>query len=286
MLSLTYDNLLKWNNWWVENRTDQGLICPGSSPYEKVTYFRSEYEQNNRYASNLETGLDNSPMYDGVKFNETTHLLLQHDVGLTSLFVMDCDNLAEIAEILGHDSDAEMLRHRADKYRTALQSLWNDDQGIYMNRSSVDGKFNPRLSPTLFYPMLAKAPTDSLAATMLKRHLLNPDEFWGEYVIPSISRNDGAFKDNEYWRGRIWAPLNLLVYLGLRNYDCQKVRKEFAMKSENLLMKSWRENGYIFENYNAETGQGDDTLRSDKFYHWGALLGYISLIESCKISLE
>jgi len=37
--------------------------------------------------------------------------------------------------------------------------------------------------------------------------------------------------------------------------------------------------GYIFENYNATTGRGDDVGSSDKFYHWGALLGYISLIE-------
>lgn len=285
LLSLTYDNLWKWNNWWVNNRTYDGLICPGSSPYDKVTYFRSEYEQNNKYASNLETGLDNSPMYDGVDFDRNRHMMLLQDVGLTSLFIMDCDNLAQIAKELGRNDDVAILQARAEKYRSALQTLWNEKACIYNNRSLKDDSFNNRLSPTLFYPMLAKAPTIEQVNAMVEKHLLNTEEFWGEYIIPSISRNDSAFKDNDYWRGRIWAPLNFLVYLGLRNYDLSEVRKLFSDKSENLLLKSWLGNGYIFENYNATTGKGDDTIRSDKFYHWGALLGYIALIEAGLVNL-
>ncbi|WP_407933757.1 hypothetical protein, partial [Bacteroides cellulosilyticus] len=32
------------------------------------------------------------------------------------------------------------------------------------------------------------------AERMIKEHLLNTDEFWGEYVIPSVPKNDPAFK--------------------------------------------------------------------------------------------
>jgi hypothetical protein len=35
----------------------------------------------------------------------------------------------------------------------------------------------------------------------------------------------------------------------------------------------------VFENYSADTGAGDDVGNSDKFYHWGALLSFISLME-------
>lgn len=41
----------------------------------------------------------------------------------------------------------------------------------------------------------------------------------------------------------------------------------------------------MFRNYNATTGEGDDSVRSDKFYHWGALLGYITLIENGVVEL-
>jgi len=32
-------------------------------------------------------------------------------------------------------------------------------------------------------------------------------------VIPSIAIDDPAFPDQDYWRGRIWGPMNYLVYL-------------------------------------------------------------------------
>ncbi len=63
---------------------------------------------------------------------------------------------------------------------------------------------------------------------MIEKHLLNPEEFAGEWVIPSIARNDPAFKDQDYWRGRIWGPMNYLVYLGLDQYDDAEARREFA----------------------------------------------------------
>ncbi len=115
---------------------------------------------------------------------------------------------------------------------------------------------------------------------MIEKHLLNKDEFWGEWVIPSIMRNDPAFKDQNYWRGRIWGPMNYLVYLGLRNYpDSAATRKDFAQKSYDLFLKEWKENGHVHENYNATLGSGDDVANSDRFYHWGALLGYVEFLE-------
>lgn len=44
-------------------------------------------------------------------------------------------------------------------------------------------------------------------------------------------------------------------------------------------MKGWREGRYVFENYNSVSGDGDDVNNGDKFYHWGALLGYMSILE-------
>jgi glycogen debranching enzyme len=115
---------------------------------------------------------------------------------------------------------------------------------------------------------------------MIHEHLLNPNEFWGEWVIPSIARSDPAFHDQDYWRGRIWGPMNYLVYLGLLNYDQPAVRKQLAQKSLALFNKEWTLNGHVHENYNAITGMGDDVSSSDRFYHWGALLGLIDHLEN------
>src|SRR6516225_9368081 len=83
------------------------------------------------------------------------------------------------------------------------ERLWSDSDGIYENRF-WDGRFSKHLSPTNFYPMFAGIATQEQAERMVREHLLNPQEFWGTYVAPTIARNDPAFKDQFYWRGDIW----------------------------------------------------------------------------------
>jgi neutral trehalase len=230
----------------------------------------------------LESGLDNSPMYDSAVYNPSTHVLEYADVGLISMYIADCEALATIADTLGDPNDAQQLSVRSAQFRKALQTLWSPADGIFLNKDLHTGEFNHRLSPTNFYPMLAHAATAAQARTMIDRHLLNPKEFWGDWVIPSIERDDPAFKDQDYWRGRIWGPMNYLVYLGLRNYDDPRVQQQFAQKSYALFAKEWLAHGHVHENYNAILGTGDDVTSSDRFYHWGALLGYIEYLQQTR----
>lgn len=54
-----------------------------------------------RFCAALESGLNKSPMYDGVAFDaEHTHLLRLADVGLMSLYIADCRALQRMASIL------------------------------------------------------------------------------------------------------------------------------------------------------------------------------------------
>jgi neutral trehalase len=218
-------------------------------------------------------------MYDGAGYDPKLHLMEIADVGLMSMYIADCDALAKIADELGRTAEAKELRTRADRYRASLATLWSEPDGIFLNKDLHTGQLSHRLSPTNLYPLLARAATPAQAQTMIQKHLLNTDEFWGQWVIPSIARNDPAFSDQNYWRGRIWGPMNYLVYLGLRNYDDPEARRDFAQKSYELFLKEWKENGHVHENYNAKTGSGDDVRNSDRFYHWGALLGYVEYME-------
>jgi len=273
-----FEPLLKWNRWWDEHRQMQGFIVLGSDPQNEPANV-DDASRGTWQGAVYESGLDNSPMYDGTFYNKQTHLLEYGDVGMTSLYIADCDALAEMAGVLGKSSDAKELKDRAARYRAKLATLWDEKAGIFLNKDLHTGQTNTRLSPTNFYPLLAKAATPEQAKTMIEKHLRNPEEFWGQYVIPSIERDDPAFKDQNYWRGRIWGPMNYLVYLGLLNYDEAAARKKFAQKSYDLFLKEWREKGHVHENYNAITGTGDDVTSSDRFYHWGALLGYIEYLE-------
>jgi hypothetical protein len=280
-LELLFDDLLTWNRWWPKHRAKNNYLCWGSDslppPY-------NDDASNNWQGAAYESGLDNSPMYDKVPFNKQTHLMELADVGLMSLYVMDCQSLAQMATILGRKAELKELQKREQVFTKSLQSLWDEKQGIFLNRRTDSGEKSLVISPTNFYPMLAKVATPAQARRMMQDHYFNPQEFYGEWVIPSTPRNNAAFSSQDYWRGRIWGPMNFLVYLGLQNYELPEARKDLVNKSNELLLRTWREKKLVHENYQAITGKGineDEKInRSDSFYHWGALLGLIPLLES------
>jgi len=276
-----FDALLTWNRWWPESRDQDGYLCWGSDPYEPIT--GNGYETlpiNTRFASALESGLDNSPMYKDMPYDEQAHRMQLADVGLMSFYITDCKELADLAQRIGRDDVIDELNRRQARYTEKLNTLWCEETGLYLNKRLDNGEFQTRLSPTHFYPLLAGVPTQARAERMINEHMYNPEEFWGEWVLPSIARNDELYPDQNYWRGRIWAPMNFLVYLGLCNYDLPEARKALAEKSEALLLKEWTELGHVHENYHADTGEGCGSDNSDAFYHWGGLLGLIGVMEA------
>jgi hypothetical protein len=269
-LSEVYPYLLRWNTWYDENRSlENGALCWGS----KV----KETGKGSLFGAKCESGMDNSPIFDDVLYDPESGLLKQIDVGLTGLFIKDCKALAHLADILGKTRDAERLRRRKDRAQEAIQMLWNEKDGIFENLDLVTGKPVDRLTPMNFFALYAETVTETQKRRMMEEHLLNPEEFWGEYVLPSVSRKDYAFSEQHYWRGRIWAPLNYLVYEALKDAGLYEQADMLAEKSEQLFLREWTQHRHVHENYGATDGMGCTARQSDAFYHWGALLGYIAI---------
>ncbi|MDP4088985.1 MAG: trehalase family glycosidase [Bacillota bacterium] len=279
LLEKYFDKLLAWNRWWKTNRdgNKDGLLEWGSNRYPRGE--QNWPKAHDMQSAMYESGLDNSPMYDNVAFNSETNTMELSDVGLNGLYAMDCWALSEIARLIGRDNEALELEKEYIHIKDLInRELWNDEAGIYCNRH-WDGSFSSRLSPTNFYPLIAGVASELQAKRMIEEHLLNDKEFWGQYVIPSISKNDEAYFDNNYWRGRIWAPMNFLVSEGLKRYGFYDVSFEFSKKSVQLFLKEWTEKNHIHENYNSITGEGCDVANADPVYTWGGLLGYIAMEE-------
>ncbi|MFO7933472.1 MAG: trehalase family glycosidase [Bacteroidales bacterium] len=278
-LEETFDRLLTWNRWWDKNRNLEGYLCWGSDPFEPLYDDPREMVQGEHQAAAYESGLDNSPMYEDVPFDTSGNVIPLGDVGLMSLYVGDCEALEFMARELGRSKEEEELSQRAERYREKIRGMWDEEFGLFLNRRIDLDTNSRRISPTNFYALISGAPTQEQAERMVREHLFNPEEFWGEYVLPSIARNDPSYTGRDYWRGSIWAPMNFLVYLGLRNYDLPRARQALAEKSRELLLEEWHRNAWVRENYDARHG-GYPGHRSDHMYHWGALLGMIDLMEN------
>ena len=277
-----YSDLLTWNRWFYEHRMNEsGALCWGSEEIPVLYGNRWETDGvNSTFGAALESGLDNSPMYDDIPFNKDSNRLELEDVGLTGLYILDCRSLIELAKIIGKDEDIAELSKRMEKACKGLETLWDEENGFYYNRRTDTGEFSRRISPTNFYALFSPYVSPERQRRMADEHYYNPNEFYGEWMLPSIARNDSAYPEQNYWRGRVWAPLNFLVYMALVRTGLDDVRHDLAVKSEKLFLKEWVEHRHVHENYSSITGEGCDSGSSDKFYHWGALLCAIALAEA------
>ena len=280
MLQWAYPRLKRWHEWWLKDRGDgqpwrdgnrDGLLEWGSDRGSGESLAHRGISK----APKWESGMDDSPMYDDAGYDEHTYTMEMNDVGLNSLYTLDTECLSKIATILAKEEDRRELDLEYDQMKQRINSkLWNENDGIYENRF-WNGEFSPRLSPTSFYPMFAGVATQRQAERMVKEHLLNPKEFWGTYVIPSIARNDPAFPDQFYWRGSIWGLTNYMVYQGLKRYKFDSTSFEFAQKSFDLFMDDWCLNQHNNELYLASGGRG----KGDPHYTFGALLPLLATEE-------
>ena len=139
LLQDTFPALLSWNRWWDRHRSLDGYLIWGSDGNNPP----GNLDDNTRgtlKGAILESGLDNSPMYDGAGFNAQRHQMELADVGLLSLYLADCDALATIADTLHRPSEASELRDRSRRYGAKLQTLWSPEAGIFLNKDLRDGQ--------------------------------------------------------------------------------------------------------------------------------------------------
>ncbi|MBQ8861129.1 MAG: hypothetical protein IJ021_00130 [Clostridia bacterium] len=266
----SFPKLLRWNTWFYENR----MRADGTMSWGSRT--RGKW-QGTLFGAKCESGMDNSPAFDDAVYDEESGLLMQASVGLTGLFVKDCKALINIAKILGKEGDVAVLAARKARAETGLCRLWHAEAEFFDNLDLATGRWVQRRTPMNFFALFSDEVSTEQKRSLAENYLLNPEEFWGEYVLPSVSRRDFAFAEQHYWRGRIWAPLNLLVYEALKDAGLLREAKLLAEKSASLMMHEWRKEHHVYENYSAVDGLGSSARQADSFYHWGALLGYIAL---------
>ncbi len=284
LLEDLYPYLLQWHRWWPAARdgNGDGLLEWGSDDNVPAP----GNDAGTLFGAKCESGMDNSPLFDDAVFDYETKVMNLNSVFLNSVFAADCLYLAKIAALLGRGADRRSLEAEYERIKEKINvELWSEEAGIYLDRF-WDGSFSHRIAPPCFFPMLARVPTPEQAERMVRGYLTNDKHFWGEFLFPSISKSDPAFAEQLYWRGRIWPPLNYLVYAGLKEYGFDDIAAVVALKSYRLFMREWHEKGHCHENYSAVTGLGCDVpgkqesyddgfmgnSGSDPFYTWGALL--------------
>jgi len=217
-----YVPLVRWNAWWFSMNDDD---VDGLAQY------------NHPYSS----GLDDSPLWD--------YGMPVESPDLNTYLCVQMGSLAEMAEALGMEAEGAMWRRRAAAIvRRMIESFWDEEAGLF--RALHDEQPIPVVTPFNLYPLwtgqLPEAIRDRLVA-----HLTDGDEFWGEYVIPTVARNDPHYDPETMWRGPVWININYFFIEALRQAGEEALARRLREKTLEMVMSRVS----IYEYYNSETGE-------------------------------
>jgi neutral trehalase len=283
LLEQAFPYLERWSAWWIAGKNgrkrrdgndnglfewgcDLGLLTDSPAAWEN--------QASHHQLAAWESGQDDLPNWDDAVWLEESETFNLESVDLNSLLALDYECLALMAERLGLSHKAALFRDMRCRLIDRMnEQLWDDTLGMYVDRF-WDGHHSDRLAASHFYPLLAGIPTAERAERMLMT-LLDETKFWGRYVLPTISRDDPAFSDQQYWRGTIWPPPNYLAYQGLRRYRFDTVAGELAARSVDLFLRAWRDYQACRENYDSRTGEGG----GQTYQSWGALFALTGIEE-------
>lgn len=202
--------------------------------------------------------------------------------------------LQQAAEFLGEDSS--VYEGQLDAVLQNLDVIhWNTEQSAYCDSTiGGDGQFQHvchlgymSLMPLLLGHMNETHPRLPAVLDLISdsQKVLSP---FGLRSLSAADENYGTEED--YWRGAVWMPLNVLAVLRLHgmgsttsegkraNALAAKLRKRLV----NTVYDSWKSTGFVWEQYNDKTGAGQ---RSRAFTGWTACVILLMGLEDAAPSM-
>ena len=275
-LAAAWAGLRAWSDWWVADKRGRPRregLTPGLLAWGSDTAALPEREQlpewevgaSGHQRAAWESGQDDLPLWEEAQWDPEREVLAMSAVDLCSYRALDLECLSRIGRILGHEPAARRLEAERHRLVTTMNRvLWSETAGLYLDE--LPAGRSRRVAASNFLPLIAGVPSARQAERMAGV-LRDPARFWGEWVLPTISRDDAAFGDQQYWRGSIWPPMNYLVLQGLRRYGFDELASGLAWKGALMLLADHRRTGFCRENFDARSGRG----RGHRFQSWGPL---------------
>ena len=275
-LAAAWPGLREWSDWWVADKGGRprregvtpGLLAWGSDSALVPTRGQlPEWEvgASGHQRAAWESGQDDLPLWEEAEWDSERETLAMSAVDLCSYRALDLECLSRIARIVGDPAAADELEAERGRLVAIMNRvLWSETAGLYLDELP-EGR-SPRVAASNFLPLIAGVPSARQAQRMVGV-LRDPARFRGEWVLPTIARDDPAFDDQQYWRGSIWPPMNYLVLQGLRRYGFDELASELAWRGALMFLADRRRTGFCRENFDARSGRG----RGHRFQSWGPL---------------
>ena len=215
------------------------------------------------YVDYLESGWDNAVRWDKslnlFKASPGKYRKLYSEIRMAPVEAVDLNCfiyiqrivLSELAKQLGLNREAEEYRKLAEETAEGIRKhMWDSETGFYYDVLEEDHRLIRVKSPAAFITLYAGIATHKQAERLLE-HLLDPEEFWTRFPLPTVSVDHPSYDPRGYWRGRSWINQLWLTYQGLRRYGFEEESRRLAEKTLYIMASGPTCN----ENYDSSTGE-------------------------------
>jgi hypothetical protein len=166
-----------------------------------------------------------------------------------SILVQANRDLAAIARTL--EVDSHPFEELAEATGAALEKLWDEERGVYVDYDVRTGVRLRSWSSSGFAPLYAGIPSRHRAERMLAQLAASGLDVHKGWAATSLPPRDPRFDPTLYWRGPVWPILNWVLHHGLRRYGYE----ELAAKVRAAMLDLARHGGF-WEHYDPLTGRG------------------------------
>lgn len=257
--------------------------------YGKLKKHITHWEQTQQVSSGLfvwrsyrGSGTDNHPGLYGRPLNSAA------GTELNCFMVLEYRAMAKIAAMCEDSEMEKVYTQKAEDLAKAINDhMWDPIDEIYYHLDTLSCK--PPLARqevfwdvplkfktwTSFMPMYAGIAPKEYAEKLVKKHLCNREEFWSDYGLRTLAKNEPVYNlvetgNPSNWQGPIWIVSTYLMFKGLLNYGYFEEAEQVARNLLGNLCRDLDENGALHEYYNPETGISNINLG---FMNWNALAG-------------
>ncbi len=236
---------LKKKPGWSSNKIE--ILYNTFNRYITWLYTNRDLNKNGlvEYTNSYQSGTDDSPRFDNL-YPQGNHIgnmqpieTLEQNVWLSLMHY----HLSEMANKLGKANESKIHAQKALTIEKLLEKdFWNETDGMYYDINTVTHQQIKVKTEFTFMSMFLRNARKERIKRLVNEHLLNPNEFWLAYPVPSVAMSESSFTKDIMWRGPVWPNINWLICLGLEKQGYTDVAKELALKTVRMVGPQYKDN--------------------------------------------
>jgi len=185
---------------------------------------------------------NNEANWDIEQIKEQNDFLVK-EIGFNVIYIINLRILANLCKTLGLKKRANEYLTRAETaQKTLVKKCWSKEDLFFYSITSIEDKILPEKTVTGLFPLLLNIDPRKINY-LIYNYLINPNEFWLPYPIPSVAKSSPKFNPNGgatmiIWRGPTWVNTNWYIVKALQYHGFHGLAQYIISKMKVMIEQS------------------------------------------------